>query len=134
MHVPGLAPLHNPRSPLLSVPVGPAVKIASSRRWVPELRFPRKEPWRRAQVLELDFSKVDKSGEDRCSLHDLRRIQSASVFYVLCCGLAADALRKTASVAHLSECAWCVMNSTSASCLPWQEHKRQSDLLSLPET
>lgn len=61
----GLAPLHNPRSPLLKVPVGPAVKIAPSRRWVPELRYPRKEAWRRAQVLELDFSKVDKSGEPR---------------------------------------------------------------------
>ena len=61
----GLAPLHNPRSPLLKVPVGPSVKIAPSRRWLPELRYPCKEPWRRAQGLELDFTKVDKSGEPR---------------------------------------------------------------------
>ncbi len=59
----GLAPLHNPRSNLLKVPVSSGVRIEPSRRWVPELRVPRGVPWRRAPVLELDFSKVVKSGK-----------------------------------------------------------------------
>lgn len=43
--------------------MGAAVGVRPSRRWVPELRFPRREPWTRAQALELDFSKVAKSGK-----------------------------------------------------------------------
>ncbi|BDA45182.1 hypothetical protein COCOBI_06-6650 [Coccomyxa sp. Obi] len=65
-----LAPLHNPRTHLLKVPVSSAVRIEPSRRWVPELRVPRGVPWRRAPVLELDFRKVDKS--ECCPLAKVR--------------------------------------------------------------
>ncbi|CAL8469049.1 g8590 [Coccomyxa elongata] len=65
-----LAPLHNPRSHLLKVPVSSGVRIEPSRRWVPELRVPRGVPWRRVPVLELDFRKVAKS--ECCPLAKVR--------------------------------------------------------------
>jgi hypothetical protein len=47
---------------MLSVPITRPVSIEQTKTWIPELSFPKKEPWKRLPVLELDFAKVAKSG------------------------------------------------------------------------